>query len=351
MTKDFTEMSDEELMHYQPPELESENEEEEENAPEDFEEPSDQESYEEGPEDTPEEPEEPNEDPFTGSGQDTTTLNSEEMEEFYRRVLSPFKANGKDIAPRNADEVVKLMQMGANYTKKMQEISPYRKTILMLEKQGLLDEEKLSYLMDLHNKNPDAIKKLLKDSNIDPYDLNIDEDSPSEYVPNNQYAVSDQEIAFDAVLDEVESLPGGQETIATVHTTWDQQSKKVLWESPELLQTIHTQRQKGIYQVITSEIERMRVLGQIPAHLSFLEAYKAVGDQLDAQGAFNHLVQANPAAVAVTRGKSKVATQGNDSRAKSASITRGNSNKRGGKIVDLTNTSDDAFLEAMSKLV
>lgn len=39
---------------------------------------------------------------------------------------------------KDADEAVQLMQMGANYTCKMQELQPARKTIMLLEKHDLL---------------------------------------------------------------------------------------------------------------------------------------------------------------------------------------------------------------------
>lgn len=48
----------------------------------------------------------------------------------------------------SVDEAIQLMQMGANYTRKMQELQPHRKTLLMLENNGLLDEGKLSFLID-----------------------------------------------------------------------------------------------------------------------------------------------------------------------------------------------------------
>ena len=34
----------------------------------------------------------------------------------YEKIFKPFKANGKEITPRNVEDVINLMQMGANYT-------------------------------------------------------------------------------------------------------------------------------------------------------------------------------------------------------------------------------------------
>lgn len=367
---DIRAMTDEELMNLAPPEdtdvveddsLENEStdlpdeEAEDTSSDEEFTE-LDPESEEEEQDEDEEEDQGFNEEEEEGESYDPADdkvkgqVSYEEALKFYHRVLSPFKANGKEIAPRSVDDIVKLMEMGANYTKKMQEISPYRKAILSLDRLGLLEENKLNYLIDLHNKKPEAIKKLLQDSEYDPMDMDYDDGAEQpEYVPSNNI-ISDAEARLDEVLDNVQSLPGGNETLEVVHKTWDAQSKKVLGESPELLEAIHTQRQNGIYDQIVQEVERMRVLGQIPAHVSFIQAYRSVGDELNAQGAFTGKVQKAPRPTTVTTGRTR-ATVNNDKRAKSASITRGKPQKGKGRIVDLTDTSDDDFLEAMSKLM
>ena len=68
----------------------------------------------------------------------------------------------------------------------------------MLENNGLLDEQKITYLIDLDKKNPDAIGKLIKESGIDPLDVNTQEEP--KYTPGN-YSVSDAQVNLDAVLD------------------------------------------------------------------------------------------------------------------------------------------------------
>ena len=271
--------------------------------------------------------------------------------EFISQVLKPFKANGKEVTPRSAEDVINLMKMGANYTKKMQDIAPYRKTLVSLEKLDLLDENKLNYLIDLHNKKPEAIKQLLKDSEFDPmeHDFDLDDEGSPEYIPSDNM-VSEKEARLDEIIDNVNSLDNGPKTLSIINETWDSESKKVLWDSPELLETIHTQLNNGIYSQITQEVERMRVLGQIPAHATFLQAYRTVGDKLNEQGAFKATPNVSPRPTAVTKGKSK-ANANNGERAKSASITRGNPQKGKGRIVDLTDTSDDDFMKEMAKLI
>ena len=71
------------------------------------------------------------------------SLTPEQATEAYNKIMAPFKANGKMIELRSPEEAVSLMQMGANYTRKMQELQPHRKTLLMLQDNNLLDAEKL----------------------------------------------------------------------------------------------------------------------------------------------------------------------------------------------------------------
>ncbi len=215
----------------------------------------------------------------------------------YEAIMAPFKANGKTMQVQTPEEAIALMQMGANYTRKMQELQPQRKTLLLLENNGLLDEGKLSYLIDLSKGNPEAIKKLIKESNFDV--LSVDLDKESTYQGGN-HTVTDEEVNFRTVLDELNSNPVGKETLSVISSTWDQASKEVLWNNPEVMVTINSQRENGIYNRITTEIERRRTFGQIQPGIPFLQAYRAVGDDLQKSGAFNDLAQQSQAPAQAT---------------------------------------------------
>lgn len=208
--------------------------------------------------------------------------NSEMYKEFYAKILAPFKANGNTIQLTSADEVIRLMQQGANYTKKLQAMQPQKKILMMLENNGLLDEGKLGFLIDLDKKNPEAIKKLLNDAKIDP--IEFDTTAPIKY-QSGSHAVSDQEAVVANSIEDLQMQEGGQETLQSINK-WDAASKKVLWEQPELLSIIHSQRVNGIYGKIQAEVEKRKTLGILPVTTGFLQAYKMVGDELAARGAF-----------------------------------------------------------------
>ncbi len=205
---------------------------------------------------------------------------AEEFEAAYKKLMAPFKANGRELTPSSPDEAVRLMQMGANYTKKMQALKPNLRLMRMLENQGLLEESKLSYLIDLDRKDPKAIQKLLHGSNVDP--LDIDVASEPTYEPGN-HAPSEQEMNFHDAVDTVAQTPTGKETISHINSSWDQTSKKAIYQEPDLLRIIDEQRANGIYRQIADEIDRRRVFGELTA-TPFIQAYKQIGDELHAQG-------------------------------------------------------------------
>ena len=203
------------------------------------------------------EEEESDEDPETEEPEPEETSEEVDFKSEYEKLLAPFKANGKDIKVDSVEEATKLMQMGANYTKKMVELKPHLKMIKMLQKNKLMDEGQLNYLIDLSNKEPQAIAKLIKDSGIDP--LDIDQES-TEYTPKN-YAVSDKEVNLDEVLGQIESTPTYEKTLDIVGNKWDDSSKEILSDKPQMIVQINDHMANGIYDKIVAEIDKQQMFG------------------------------------------------------------------------------------------
>lgn len=202
----------------------------------------------------------------------------------YETIMAPFQANGRQFTPESPQEAIRLMQMGANYAKKMESLKPNLKAMRMLDNHGLLSEDKISFLIDLNKKDPGAIQKLLKEGNIDPLDL--DTSTETTYQPG-VHTVSDTEMAFHDTLTEVASTPEGKETVSHINTHWDKSSKETVYKEPALLQIINQQRANGIYDQITAQMDRMKVFGSLDPNLPFIEAYRQAGDYLQQQGQFN----------------------------------------------------------------
>lgn len=261
-------------------------------------------------------------------------------EDFYKKVMAPFKANGKTISLKNAEEAIQLMQMGANYTRKMQSIAPYRKTLMMLEKANLLDENKLSFLIDVNNGNQEAIKQLLKDKKVDPLEFNTDEQI--NYQPGSN-RVSDAEVNFKSALDDLVSTADGLQTVQEINTNWDQASKYELFKDPQGLRAIHQQRLNGMYYQIADEVNRRKTLGMIPYDMPFINAYISVGQEMAQQRqAQSQSKNREPLAVKVAAPKKNVT---NEARVKSVASTTKSSSKASKPFINPLSMSDEEFMK------
>lgn len=192
----------------------------------------------------------------------------------YEKLLAPFKANGKEIKVDSVDEALTLMQMGANYSKKMSGLKPSLKLLKMLENNDLLDEDKLSHLIDISRKNPAAIAKAMKDAGIDPLDL----DGAEDYTPQT-YTVSDQSLELDEVLADLRGTPGYATTLNIVTSKWDAASRNLVLQQPTIIRDIAQHVESGVYDKVMAEVDRQRMLGRL-AQVSDIEAYKLTGDAM-----------------------------------------------------------------------
>jgi hypothetical protein len=272
-----------------------------------------------------------------------------DYEGFYKRIMAPFKANGKMVELKTPEEAVQLMQMGANYTRKMQDLVPHRKALMMLESNGLLDEGKLSYLIDLDKKNPEAIKKLIKEAGIDP--LEIDTTVAPAY-REGTHRVTDEEANFHTALNDMRSNQAGMETLQSINTTWDPASKELLMKSPEVMSIIQQQRESGVYDRIVAEMNRQKTFGSIAPTTPFLQAYKSVGDQLVQANAFADIVAKTvPASTVVaTRTAAVKPVVANSEKAKAASSSRASAQTQKAFVNPLAMSDNDFLKQMQNKL-
>lgn len=226
--------------------------------------------------------------------EDTESDNTEEPDDStdvdyegqVNKLLAPFKANGHEIKVDSVDDAITLMQRGANYNKKMAALKPNLKMLKTLENNGLLNEDKLNFLIDLADGNPNAIKKLMKDKDIDVFEMNTEEDN--EYSPEN-HSAGDNEVELDAILERIQDTPTYQRTIDVVTTQWDKDSKRTLAQSPQLIETVNIQMQNGVFDRVTAQVAKEQALGRLD-NLSDYDAYTTVGGRMLQAGAFADII-------------------------------------------------------------
>ena len=133
--------------------------------------------------------------------QETDTFNYENA---YNQVTAPFKANGATMQVKSPEDIVRLMQMGAGAQKQMAKLKPNLKLIKMLENNNLLDERRLNNLIDLSKNDSKAIAKLVKDSGVDPDDIDIE--NASTYQPNNDHMLNGVYDRVNAIMQQDKAL-------------------------------------------------------------------------------------------------------------------------------------------------
>ena len=208
----------------------------------------------------------------------------------YEKIMAPFKANGMDMQAKSVEDAIQLMQMGAGFHKKMAALKPAMRQMKLLEKHGLLDDEKLNYLIDLSNKNPEAIKQLLKDSQIDPLDIDLQADSS--YTPTPR-SVTDSEMVLDEVLNEIRGTDTYQRTIKTVSQDWDEPSQNTIASEPQIIARINEHMLDGTFDMVMKQVDYERSVGRLKG-VSDLDAYRQVGNAMADAGVLQRIGAPRP---------------------------------------------------------
>lgn len=203
-------------------------------------------------------------------------------EDFVKAVTSEFTANGRTMRVESPEDVIRLMQMGVNYGKKMEALKPQMGLLRTLQQHGLTDPEKLKHLIDIANHDKSAIAHLLKSADIDTYDLPDLDETP--YTP--QATVMSNEMAeLDAIFQDVRSLPHGSDLLDQLVNpkVWDDASVDFFGENPEAIYQLYQDYSSGLYNQVMSRIDLDRTMGRIPQSWldePLVKLYELVAGQL-----------------------------------------------------------------------
>ena len=260
-----------------------------------------------------------------------TKVDNQEVDykSIYEQVFKPFKANGKEITPKSVEDIISLMQMGANYTKKMQLMAPMKKVVQSLDN-AKIDEQELNFLIDVSKGDKEAIKQLLIKHKIDPLEIDLDGDNT--YSPRNNIA-SDEDVEFnDTLMDIHDSLPRIQEIL---NNTWDDNSKKAILKDPRLMRALHEEVQMGRFDEVQKRLEAEKTFGRYKG-ISDVDAYIDLVSKMEQERMKTKIQPETPIRTESTKkipDKSKAApTKGKTSKSSSSLTAK-----------DLLSMSDDEF--------
>ncbi len=260
-----------------------------------------------------------------------TKVDNQEVDykSIYEQVFKPFKANGKEITPKSVEDIISLMQMGANYTKKMQLMAPMKKVVQSLDN-AKIDEQELNFLIDVSKGDKEAIKQLLIKHKIDPLEIDLDGDNT--YSPRNNIA-SDEDVEFnDTLMDIHDSLPRIQEIL---NNTWDDNSKKVILKDPRLMRALHEEVQMGRFDEVQKRLEAEKTFGRYKG-VSDVDAYIDLVSKMEQE---RMKTKTQPETPTKTESTKKIPDKSK------AAPTKGKTSKSSSSLTakDLLSMSDDEF--------
>ena len=226
--------------------------------------------------------------------EDTNTSSTEtepteiDYKAFYESVTKDFKAAGK-VMPgvKDPDKFIKALQMATDYALKTAALKPVLKKAKMLE--GVTDEE-FSEMLDFRKRNPEVIKKALKEAQLDPLDLDLDD---IQYTPQSKI-MSDADYEFKETIEKLsqEDAVAFQRTQNIVLNELDDTSKTTVLSNPHMLSALQSEVASGRFEKIQAQALQLKAFGGYN-NVPDIELYSYIASEMDKQALQKQSIQNN----------------------------------------------------------
>ena len=261
---------------------------------------SDDEDGEESEEDSEEEDGKPDEEPeATDENTDEEEEDSEEEGQPVQDEILSFKANGQEYE-FTVDEMKtqfgKVFGQAMDYTKKMQALKPYRKTVDAIEQAGISGDD-VNLMIDVLKGDKDAIAAVIKRTGVNA--LELDTEGESNYVAKD-YGRNETELDIKEVVESISMDKEYTITHNVLEKQWDDKSREAFVEDPNMIRLLHTDVKSGMFDTINPIAQKLKVYDG--ASKSDLDYYKEA-----AQEYFKNQAQAE--ATTEAREQAKVAAE------------------------------------------
>ena len=198
-----------------------------------------------------------------------------DYEDFYKQCLQSVGKDADAITPKNLDEVRQLMSQGAQYNSLNKKYEQSRTLSALLEKNNI-NKEQLDLLVEINNGNTTALAKFLKDKNINPYELDTQDEKLNDYKAP-EHEVNMKDLKYSETLKELSTTEAGRNCLNTIINEWDEKSFEYLKDEPGLLPHISEQIANGSYKIICDELRREQQLGRYDYSKPFVQNYFEMG--------------------------------------------------------------------------
>lgn len=216
--------------------------------------------------------------------EDTVETEEVNYKEFYEKVaLAKFTANGREVEGfKNPEDLIRAQQMLHGYSDKMKVFKEYKKFLKPLEERGIVnDPDKFNLAMSLLDGDPEAIKKVLKEKNIDPLELDLDD---IKYIPKSKLP-SDAQLLIEETYEQAENLGVGGKFNKVISKDWDLPSLQEFVSNGAVRADLLQHLQDGTYDIVQNEIKRMELLDAngLLDGMTSVEKYRAAVANLQRQ--------------------------------------------------------------------
>ena len=209
---------------------------------------------------------------------------------FYESVTKDFKAAGKMMpGVKDPDKFIKALQMATDYALKTAALKPVLKKAKMLE--DVTDEE-FSEMLDFRKRNPEVIKKAIKEAKLDPLDLDLED---IQYTPQSKI-MSDADYEFKETIEKLsqEDAVAFQRTQNIVLNELDTTSKTTVLSNPHILAALQSEVASGRFEKIQAQALQLKAFGGYN-NVPDIELYSYIASEMDKQAmATKPAISSNP---------------------------------------------------------
>lgn len=211
-----------------------------------------------------------------------------DYKKFYETVTQDFKASGKVIpGVKEPEKFIKALQMATDYALKTAALKPALKRVKMLD--GISDEE-FTEMLDFRKRNPEVIKKALKEANLDPIDLDLEN---IQYTPQSKI-MSDADYEFKETIEKLsqEDAVAFQRTQNIVLNELDSSSKTTVLSNPHILAALQSEVASGRFEKIQAQALQLKAFGGYN-NVPDIELYSFIANEMDKQALQKQSIQNN----------------------------------------------------------
>jgi len=204
-------------------------------------------------------------------------------------------------------------------------------------------------MIDALKGNKEAITSLVKRADVDVLDLDLEKES--DYVPTS-YGRAESELRVQEVIDEIAADKEFPITQHVVAEQWDDQSRDVFAQNPELIKELHVDVMNGTFDKVSPMAMKMKVLDG--GRKSDVEYYIEAGKQyhMNARAAELQKQEAlqEQQKVEQVQAKQEQRTQVKEAAPKRKAATIPRKRVSTPKVTDYLEDTDEAFDEWYNKL-